>query len=95
MLTAIKRLLTRPAPLDTDMREALADSVRAELDEPFAVKRSDLLTHQHRSAFEAAVFANGLAASDSLRFERSHVDGSYANPYIQCAWIGYMMGVGL
>jgi hypothetical protein len=23
------------------------------------------------------------------------MDGSYANPYIQCAWIGYMMGVGL
>jgi hypothetical protein len=96
MLTSLLRRLTRPAPLDDEMREALQESVRAELDEPFEVKREQLFPELvARTRFEEAVFAYGLAAADSMRFERNPADGSYVNPYVQCAWIGYMMGVGL
>jgi hypothetical protein len=41
------RALTRPAPLDPDMAQALQDSVHSELDTPFEFKDTSVAMHRH------------------------------------------------
>ncbi len=41
------RALTRPAPLDPDMAQAMRDSVHTELDTPFEFKDTSVAMHRH------------------------------------------------
>lgn len=105
MIKTIARLLSSKAryePVSEELRHALHESVRGELDETFCVTRSQLLalsapnvpdpTPVQRQRFHSFIKLYPYFKKNPECLERTHVGDLYVDPFVQSMWNAFQAG---